>query len=112
MSILKVLREKNEPLTVAELAALLRVAEDTVQRWARQRQIPAIRIGDVIRIDGAMLADRIELEEVANRPSAARFLHPRALGNPAEYQMLRADLGDLAPKEPGVSEKKSEDGAL
>lgn len=70
-----------------------------MQRWVRTRQIPAIRIGDVIRIDGAMLADRIELEEIANRPNAARFLHPRSPGNPDEYQMKREDLGELAPEE-------------
>jgi excisionase family DNA binding protein len=108
MSILKKLRERTEPLNVAELAQLLNVTEATVQRWVRTRKIPAIRIGDVIRFDGAMLADRIELEEIANRPNAARFLHPRAPGDPSEYQMKWEDLGELAPQE---FRKKPKDGA-
>jgi excisionase family DNA binding protein len=57
MSILKTLRERAGPLDVKELAELLDVTEATVQRWVRRRQIPAIRIGDVIRFDPAILAD-------------------------------------------------------
>lgn len=97
MSILKKLRERIDPMNVSELAKLLNVTESTILRWVRTRQIPAIRIGDVIRIDGAMLADRIELEEVCNQPNAARFLHPRAPGNPEDYQMKWEDLGALVP---------------
>jgi len=99
MSILRVLRERTEPMTVAELAALLRVTEDTVQRWARQRQIPSIRIGNVVRFDGTMLADWVELQGAFTHPVIRPFLHPRAPGNPTDYQMLRTDLGELAPKE-------------
>jgi excisionase family DNA binding protein len=99
MSILRVLRERTEPLTVGELAALLRVAEDTVQRWARQRQIPSIRIGNVIRFDGHMLADWVELQGACTHPIIRPFLQPRAPGNPADYQMLCSDLGELTPKE-------------
>ena len=62
MSILKKLRERTEVVNVAELARLLNVTEATVQKWARQKQIPCIRIGDTIRFDGAMLADWIELQ--------------------------------------------------
>ncbi len=92
MSILKMLREGTEPLDVAELAMLLAVTAATVQRWVRNRQIPFIRIGDVLRFDGGMLADWIEMEGACQE-------HSRAPGNPAEYQMLRSDLGELAPKE-------------
>jgi excisionase family DNA binding protein len=98
VSIIKALRERPEPLTVAELAGLLRVAEDTVQRWARQRQIPSIRIGNVVRFDGMMLADWVELQGACTHPIVRPFLHPRAHGNPADYQMLWSDLGELAPK--------------
>jgi excisionase family DNA binding protein len=99
MSILKVLRERTEPLTVAEMAELLRVTEDTIQRWARQRQIPSIRIGNVVRFDGTMLADWVELQGACTHPIVRPFLHARAPGNPADYQMLRSDLEELAPKE-------------
>ena len=49
MSILKMLRESTEPLTVAEVAGLMAVTAATVQRWVRNRQIPFIRIGGVLR---------------------------------------------------------------
>ena len=110
MSILKILREKTEPLTVAELAALLRVTEDTVQRWVRHRQIASIRIGNVIRFDGTMLADWVELQGACTHPIIRPFLHPRAPGDPADYQMLRSDLGELAPKEVGSSGVQEEFG--
>jgi excisionase family DNA binding protein len=98
MSIIKALRERTEPLTVAELAVLLRVGEDTVQRWARQRQIPSIRIGSVIRFDGGMLADWVELQGACTHPIIRPFLHPRAPGNPDDFQMRWEDLADLNPK--------------
>ena len=98
MSILKELRERTEPLNVAELAKLLRVAEDTVQRWARQRQIPSIRIGDTIRFDGNMLADWVELQGACTHPIIKPFLHPRAPGNPDDYQMRWTDLAELNPR--------------
>ena len=62
MSIVKLLREKTEPMNVAELAQLLKVAAGTVQKWAREKQFPCIRIGDTIRIDPGMLADWFELQ--------------------------------------------------
>jgi excisionase family DNA binding protein len=105
MSIIKALREKAEPITVAELAALLRVTEDTVQRWARQRQIPSIKIGKIIRFDGAMLADWVELQGACTHPIIQPFLHPRAPANPEDFQMKWTDLGELA-REARSSEKK------
>jgi excisionase family DNA binding protein len=99
MSIIKALRERTEPLTVAELATLLRVGEDTILRWSRQRQIPSIRIGNVIRFDGTMLADWVELQGACTHPIIRPFLHPRAPGNPDDYQMKWTDLGELAPEE-------------
>ena len=62
MSILKNLRERTAPLNVKDLAELLDVTEGTIQRWVRRRQVPAIRVGDVIRFDPGMLADWIELQ--------------------------------------------------
>ena len=98
MSIIRALRERTEPLTVGELAALLRVAEDTVQRWARQRQIPSIRIGNVIRFDGSTLADWVELQGACTHPIIRPFLHPRPAGNPDDYQMKWEDLAELNPR--------------
>ena len=94
MSIIKALREGPEPLTVAELAALLRVTESTVQKWVRNRQIPSIRIGDVIRFDGAVLCDWIELEGGCTRPT-----HPRTTGNPDEDRVTWQNLEELATAE-------------
>ena len=99
MSIIQALRERSELLNVAELAALLRVAEDTIQGWARRQQIPSIKIGKIIRFDGNMLADWVELQGIATHPIIRPFLQPRAPGNPEEYQMKWTDLGELAPEE-------------
>jgi len=60
MSILRKLRECTEPLTVKRVADLLDVSEATIQRWVRNREIPAIRIADTIRFDPGTLADWLE----------------------------------------------------
>ena len=99
MSILKKLRERIEPLNVAELATLLNVAEGTVLRWVRTKQIPAIRIGNVIRFDAALLADRIELQGVFTHPIIRVSLHPREAENLADSRLRWEDLGELAPEE-------------
>jgi excisionase family DNA binding protein len=96
MSILKTLRRRAEPLNVVELAKLLDVTEATVQRWVRRRQIPSIRIGDVIRFDPNMLADWIELQATTTRGGLVTlFLQPRAAEDPSEFQMKKQDLGEL-----------------
>jgi excisionase family DNA binding protein len=92
------LRERTAPLNVGEVAQLLDVTEKTVQKWARQGQIPCVRIGDTIRFDPTVLAGFINLQAAEAR-IRARFLHPRAPGNPAEYQVCTEDLGELTPEE-------------
>ena len=92
MAILKKLRERSEPLTVAELAKLLLVTEGTVQKWARLKQLPCIRIGDTIRFDGAMLADWIELQATCTLP-------PRASENPDADPLHWQDLEEIVPEE-------------
>lgn len=67
MSILKNLRGRMAPLNVKDLAELLDVTEATIQRWVRRRQVPAIRVGDVIRFDPGMLADWIELQAASSQ---------------------------------------------
>lgn len=60
MSIIERLRARTEPLNVNEVADLLGVAESTVQRWVRNRELPAIRVADTIRFDSSVLADWLE----------------------------------------------------
>ena len=98
MSILKKLRARNDPLNVAELSQMLKVTQATIQKWVRKRQIPAFRIGDVIRIDPGMLADWIELEGGCARP-------PNAPSNAEDY-LHWEDLSELVPKEPVIRQQK------
>ena len=60
MSMIEQLRARLEPLNVKEVADLLGVAESTVQRWVRNRELPAIRVANTIRFDPTVLADRLE----------------------------------------------------
>jgi len=53
-------RARTKPLSVSEVAEMLGVAESTVQRWVRNRELPAIRVADTIRFDPTVLADRLE----------------------------------------------------
>jgi excisionase family DNA binding protein len=94
MSIIKALRAKTVLINVAELAALLRVNNSTVQRWARTQQIPCIKVGAVIRFDGERLADWME----------ARW--ESAHEDPDDYRMHWTDLGELAPEEFLISRDK------
>lgn len=90
MSILKTLLERDTPLNVAELAKLLSVTESTVQRWVRNRQIPSIRIGDVIRFDPGMLADWIELRAATTKGFVTVIRQPHSDEDP---QLKWEDLG-------------------
>jgi len=60
MSMIEELRARTKPLSVSEVAEMLGVAESTVQRWVRNRELPAIRVADTIRFDPTVLADRLE----------------------------------------------------
>lgn len=60
MSMIEQLRARTEPLNVKEVADLLGVAESTVQRWVRNRELPAIRVAYTIRFDGDVLAGWLE----------------------------------------------------
>jgi len=101
MSILKRLRGRTAPLNVKDLAELLDVTEGTIQRWARRRQVPAIRVGDVIRFDPGMLADWIELQAASSQryqDAINRLIRMRdqALEDKS-FQMTREDLGEEPP---------------
>ncbi len=41
---------RDDLLTVPEVAALLKVHKATVQRWSRERGLPAVKIGKEYRI--------------------------------------------------------------
>lgn len=104
MSILKNLRGRTAPLNVKDLAELLDVTEGTILRWVRRRQVPAIRVGDIIRFDPGMLADWIELQAASSQryqDGLYRFIRARnhALGESERksFQMSRVDLGKERP---------------
>lgn len=101
MSILKNLRGRTAPLNVKDLAELLDVTEATIQRWVRRHQVPAIRVGDVIRFDPGMLADWIELQAVSSQryqDGINRLIRMRDRArDDRSFQMTREDLGEERP---------------
>ena len=46
-------------LTVAEVAHELRVTRSTAYRWARDGQLPTIRVGGTVRVPAKLLVDRL-----------------------------------------------------
>ncbi len=54
------LRKRPSLMTVAEVAALMRVSEATVRRYAERGLLPSLRLGHVIRIHPTALAKWIE----------------------------------------------------
>jgi excisionase family DNA binding protein len=108
MSILKNLRGRTAPLNVKDFAELLDVTEGTIQRWVRRNQVPAIRVGDVIRFDPGMLADWIELQAAASQryqDGINRLIRMRdRVLEDTSFQITREDLGEDVVKlkpEPG-----------
>jgi excisionase family DNA binding protein len=53
----------DEMLTVAEVAAYLKVSQPTIRRWCARKKLPAFRIGREWRID------KKELDRVIQRLS-------------------------------------------
>jgi len=97
MSILRKLREQTKALNVKELAQLLRVTESTILRWVRKRQIPAIRVGDVIRFDPSVLADWIELQSVVSQRHQDyinRLIRQSDARGACDYQIRWEELGE------------------
>ena len=102
MAIIKTLRERKTLLSVAELAQLVDVTEATVQRWGRKRQIPTIRIGDVIRFDPEKLVDWIELQWATTIGGVSTlFRRPRGEDDYSDFKLRWEDLGELAPEHKG-----------
>jgi excisionase family DNA binding protein len=98
MSILKNLRGRTSPLNVKDLAELLDVTESTIQRWVRRHQVPAIRVGDVIRFDPGMLADWVELQAAASQryqDGINRLIRMRdRTVEDKSFQITREDVGE------------------
>jgi len=113
MSILRNLRGRTAPLNVKDFAELLDVTEGTIQRWVRRNQVPAIRVGDVIRFDPGMLADWIELQAAASQryqDGINRLIRMRdsALED-TSFQITREDLGeDVLKLKPGSQNATAE----
>jgi len=98
MSILKNLRGRTAPLNVRDLAELLDVTESTIQRWVRRHQVPAIRVGDVIRFDPGMLADWVELQAAGSQriqDGINRLIRMRDRSvEDKSFQITRDDVGE------------------
>ncbi len=98
MSILNNLRGRAAPLNVKDFAELLDVTEGTIQRWVRRNQVPAIRVGDVIRFDPGMLADWVELQAVGSQriqDGINRLIRMRDRSvEDTSFQIRREDLGE------------------
>lgn len=120
MSILKNLRGRTAPLNVKDFAELLDVTEGTIQRWVRRNQVPAIRVGDVIRFDPGMLADWVELQTAGSQriqDGINRLIRMRDRTiEDKSFQITREDVGEelfkakrepaSAPADPNVSTGK------
>ena len=113
MSILKNLRGRTAPLNVKDFAELLDVTEGTIQRWVRRNQVPAIRIGDVIRFDPGMLADWVELQAAGSQriqDGINRLIRMRdRVLEDTSFQITREDLGeDVVKLKPGPESATTE----
>ena len=113
MSILKNLRGRTAPLNVKDFAELLDVTEGTIQRWVRRNQVPAIRVGDVIRFDPGMLADWVELQAAGSQriqDGINRLIRMRdRVLEDTSFQITREDLGeDVVKLKPGPGSATTE----
>jgi excisionase family DNA binding protein len=59
------MRQLNDPLTVAEAAAMLRVSEDTILRAIRRGELVAFRLGPIIRVEPSAVANFVERHTVS-----------------------------------------------
>jgi excisionase family DNA binding protein len=51
------LKTKTQYMTLQAVALLLDIHQMTLRKWAKRGKIPAVRIGDQIKFDPAVLAD-------------------------------------------------------
>ena len=70
-------------LTIAEVAFLLRVDHKVVRRAIKAGQLPAVRIGRVIRVNAAVIDDQLAVQP--ERPESAVPRLPRPARPSGEF---------------------------
>jgi excisionase family DNA binding protein len=63
--------QANDVLTVAEVAALIRVDPATIRRWIISGDLPAMRVGRGYRISEAALEEYLAAAQVAPTGAAS-----------------------------------------
>src|SRR5436309_10813305 len=65
-------------LTVAEVAEMLKLNQQTVRNWIDQGSLPAVRVGRRVRIKRSDLERKIDAGYMPGEPSATRDPGPTA----------------------------------
>lgn len=63
LQLVTILRQRTTALTVADVAQLFQVSPETIYRQVRRGLLPALRFGDVVRIDPQQLADWLSAQQ-------------------------------------------------
>ena len=53
------IEERKSAITVSELAKIMQCSRGQVYKWIEQKRLPAIKIGTMVRLDPAEVADWI-----------------------------------------------------
>ena len=101
-------------LTVAEVAELLKLNQQTVRNWIDQGSLPAVRVGRRVRIRRSDF-DRV-IAQSATAPPVAQHAGPSAAdfwgGEPVGLaEQPRADDSDGARNADGAHDSRNTDGA-
>lgn len=79
---------RDKVYTVDEVAAIFRVPPDTVRRLIRRGDLPAIRLGRVLRVPKSVIDDYFDLPPVAMSPEElglGMWKDDLAIGDSVEY---------------------------
>jgi excisionase family DNA binding protein len=93
-------------LTVAEVAELLKLNQQTVRNWIDQGSLPALRVGRRVRIRRADLERLLEEGSTAGQASTAQGSGPSAEDF---WGGERVGLADSGLAEPGLAEPGRDD---
>ena len=63
-------------MTVDEVAQRLQVKPRTIYQWVHERYIPVVKLGTLVRFDGASLNDWVKRREVPGRPRRRLDVEP------------------------------------